>query len=543
MDKQYSIQFFTKFVEAMQKFCRDYIEFEQAVELSGYLSLEIDNYKKERYVLSEMVHSTGDVISESYCVKAFKTMKRLPSKSDTVLRDTVNVRATGVAASRDVTIDLRHSPEPRSPHHAGFQPSSVRHRAANSYRSVSGVPQSSHRQGQRTSPSMSPSNKRTHLPFAAGAANQVVDKQSDVFNSQYESHSSGHNTNNEELLEIQPRQSVLISSSQTVSTIAAEGNSESSSFAPPKDDSQTPEAHARGQKRSIPISEDAPFSKKDKTDGDLDSLITAATSIVPVSEADVNSFKSLYDSQSKPISADTGSSESPSASLPSESIRLPLPGNIHIKEEVSDIVLLDSPDNGGDNSDLAQLEVSFGVAGQDSSSEWNTQMQSSSQPKFSQDSALQSSGDESQSGSLSADAPHCESIHTSPRYGVDDASFGYSHRSRTDQNVVSHPMKLNTCSVCNYQSPHPYNFKRHLRTHTGDYFYCDLCPRHFTDKGKLRYHLKAHRGELLCRFCFKPFKTQNGQYMHEKTCQHSPRKKTLDCEEEDDGLYKYEKSV
>ncbi|XP_041370115.1 serendipity locus protein H-1-like isoform X4 [Gigantopelta aegis] len=497
MDKQYSIQFFTKFVEAMQKFCRDYIEFEQAVELSGYLSLEIDNYKKERYVLSEMVHSTGDVISESYCVKAFKTMKRLPSKSDTVLRDTVNVRATGVAASRDVTIDLRHSPEPRSPHHAGFQPSSVRHRAANSYRSVSGVPQSSHRQGQRTSPSMSPSNKRTHLPFAAGAANQVVDKQSDVFNSQYESHSSGHNTNNEELLEIQPRQSVLISSSQTVSTIAAEGNSESSSFAPPKDDSQTPEAHARGQKRSIPISEDAPFSKKDKTDGDLDSLITAATSIVPVSEADVNSFKSLYDSQSKPISADTGSSESPSASLPSESIRLPLPGNIHIKEEVSDIVLLDSPDNGGDNSDLAQLEVSFGVAGQDSSSEWNTQMQSSSQPKFSQ-----TYGTEDLIDSLGRAASSLDPL-------------GYF--SQFEKQPKQRGTRLmHKCDLCGYQTMKTTNLERHKRVHSGNYLQCHLCPSKFSDKSHLNYHLMGHAGTLRCKFCQMKCSSYNGLKYHQK---------------------------
>ena len=121
----------------------------------------------------------------------------------------------------------------------------------------------------------------------------------------------------------------------------------------------------------------------DKIDGDLDSLINAATSIVPVSETDANSFKSLYDSQGKQPNTDSGSSENPSF-LPNESIRLPLPGDIQIKEEVSDVVLLDSPDNGGENSDLAQLEVTFGPGGHDSSSEWTNQMQSSSQFKVAQ---------------------------------------------------------------------------------------------------------------------------------------------------------------
>ena len=82
MDKQYSVQFFTSFVEAMQKFCRDYIDFEQCVELSGYLAVEIDNHKKERYVLSEMLQSSGNVISESYCTKAFKTLHKEPSVSE-----------------------------------------------------------------------------------------------------------------------------------------------------------------------------------------------------------------------------------------------------------------------------------------------------------------------------------------------------------------------------------------------------------------------------------------------------------------------------
>ena len=76
MEKQYSVEFFTSFVDSVQKLCRHYLNFEQAVELSGYLCLEIDNTKKERYVLSELVQSSGDVISESYCTKAFKTVRK-----------------------------------------------------------------------------------------------------------------------------------------------------------------------------------------------------------------------------------------------------------------------------------------------------------------------------------------------------------------------------------------------------------------------------------------------------------------------------------
>ncbi|XP_041370182.1 zinc finger protein with KRAB and SCAN domains 1-like isoform X1 [Gigantopelta aegis] len=79
MDKQYSVEFFACFVDSVQKLCRDYLNFEQAVELSGYLCLEIDNSKKERYVLSELVQSSGDVISESYCTKAFKTVRKGPT--------------------------------------------------------------------------------------------------------------------------------------------------------------------------------------------------------------------------------------------------------------------------------------------------------------------------------------------------------------------------------------------------------------------------------------------------------------------------------
>ena len=125
MDKQYSVKFFTSFVEAMQRLCREYLDFEQGVELSGYLAVEIDNYKKERYVLSELVQSTGNVISESYCTKAFKTLrKEIPLK---VSRENEHItpkktyglhvvnRVHRPPRPAEVTIDLRDSPEREIP--------------------------------------------------------------------------------------------------------------------------------------------------------------------------------------------------------------------------------------------------------------------------------------------------------------------------------------------------------------------------------------------------------------------------------------------
>ncbi|XP_041369751.1 pneumococcal serine-rich repeat protein-like [Gigantopelta aegis] len=81
MAKQYSVEFFTSLLEAVQKLCREYLDFDQCVDVSGYLALEIDNYKKERFVISELLQKSGDFMSESYCTKAFKTSRKtIPGK-------------------------------------------------------------------------------------------------------------------------------------------------------------------------------------------------------------------------------------------------------------------------------------------------------------------------------------------------------------------------------------------------------------------------------------------------------------------------------
>ncbi|XP_041370419.1 uncharacterized protein LOC121384210 [Gigantopelta aegis] len=73
MEKQYTVKFFTSFVDHLQELCRTSFQFDQTVEVSGYICIEVDNSKKERYVLSEVIHNYGNVVSESFCHKAFKT--------------------------------------------------------------------------------------------------------------------------------------------------------------------------------------------------------------------------------------------------------------------------------------------------------------------------------------------------------------------------------------------------------------------------------------------------------------------------------------
>ncbi|XP_067657686.1 zinc finger MYM-type protein 3-like isoform X2 [Haliotis asinina] len=73
MEKENSAQFFRSLLENIQKACHNFVNFSQFVEVSGYVCVEIDNLKKERYFLSELLQSSGNVISESYCAQVCKT--------------------------------------------------------------------------------------------------------------------------------------------------------------------------------------------------------------------------------------------------------------------------------------------------------------------------------------------------------------------------------------------------------------------------------------------------------------------------------------
>ena len=184
MDKQYSVKFFTSFIEAMQKLCREYLDFEQGVELSGYLAVEIDNYKKERYVLSELVQSTGNVISESYCTKAFKTLRKEPQRKEPqrVSHGSENIAPrdhmsrSSRSHSEEVTIVLRDSPEtvPRHsvssfPLHTTPQKSSNHNQRHSFHHNPRAQISSRHKDGAASSISnpfdMTPSNRGQQQPF------------------------------------------------------------------------------------------------------------------------------------------------------------------------------------------------------------------------------------------------------------------------------------------------------------------------------------------------------------------------------------------
>ncbi|XP_046376580.2 uncharacterized protein LOC124149192 isoform X2 [Haliotis rufescens] len=73
MEKEHSAQFFRSLLQNIRRECHNHVNFSEFVEVSGYVCVEIDNMKKERYLLSELLQSSGNVVSESFCAQAFKT--------------------------------------------------------------------------------------------------------------------------------------------------------------------------------------------------------------------------------------------------------------------------------------------------------------------------------------------------------------------------------------------------------------------------------------------------------------------------------------
>lgn len=71
-------------------------------------------------------------------------------------------------------------------------------------------------------------------------------------------------------------------------------------------------------------------------------------------------------------------------------------------------------------------------------------------------------------------------------------------RRRVTQQDPNSPNKRRgryQCSFCNFLGVTPSHIKRHILTHTGERpFECPLCPRRFTQKVHLKYHInKTHK--------------------------------------------------
>ncbi|XP_041368453.1 zinc finger and BTB domain-containing protein 44-like isoform X6 [Gigantopelta aegis] len=471
MDKQYSVKFFTSFVEAMQKLCREYLEFEQGVELSGYLAVEIDNFKKERYVLSEMLQSNGSVISESYCTKAFKTLrKEIPRNSGAHGSENIAPRdhmtRTGRSHSEEVTIVLRESPE------------TVLHRPSYPIHTTTPRKQmSSHsqRHGFHANQRAQLSN-RLRENSSASATNPFDSSQT---------HSKGQQREEAQPLQIMPR---ALEAEMKDSSWNASSESNSPHVGSPS--SVTPQSPAAiGQKRAYQNTDSsnspAPV-KKDRVDESLQSLFDAAREIAEVSQANIDSIKNNYPGTSTTALASTSTtaasasatatSSSTSVSL-DESIRLPLP--VEVKQEKED----DIPYMVIDNPSDTEVKTFPGEAmfGGDQNS-----------------SAVYSGDQSSMSQSVYGD-----SVHTSDSPGGASWDMGQQCVTRF-------------VPIAPAPAPHPGLRSNVLQTH----YICPICQRRYTDRNNLRRHHRFVHEQIrkyICNGCGMRFHQKGHLLRHKKS--------------------------
>ncbi|XP_041368023.1 uncharacterized protein LOC121382587 isoform X6 [Gigantopelta aegis] len=447
MDKQYSVKFFTSFIEAMQKLCREYLDFEQGVELSGYLAVEIDNFKKERYVLSELVQSTGNVISESYCTKAFKTLRKEPQRVSNVHgseniapRDHMN--RTGRSHSEEVTIILRDSPETVS-RHSNFP--------------------------LHTTPHKSSSNSQRHAFHhnpRAHTFSRHKDSAAVSVSNPFEMSPSSRGQQHQQPFEIQPRCSESL---QVLPNLS------------PK----TPQKRNIGDVDSAHLS---PIPKKDKIDhigSGIESLL-AATDNVNDTHADMDSMQNIY---STSATATTTTSVSDSlhttidcSSQPASDENLRLPIGMDIKREKDDdssFMIIENP-----SDPTVKLLEAEGMFGGERESSQTLGLDTST--SFSADSQSADHGDFKDSGSLGDMA------------GTSWDSSNQSVGNTWKMAIISSALddkRVYVCSICSQRFTDRSNLRRHHKTvhQQKEAFRCHCCGKVFNRKDNLLQHLNCKR--------------------------------------------------
>ncbi|XP_041369165.1 uncharacterized protein LOC121383300 isoform X2 [Gigantopelta aegis] len=458
MEKQYSVQFFSSFVEAMQKLCREYLDFDQGVELSGYLAVEIDNFKKERYVLSELIQSTGHVISESYCTKAFKTHRKDVSYGTENQAPQAN-RFSSRVSSQGPDYSLGNNQDRVSSRTF----SSIRPRPRQNFSHHRKPVRTSIIGGSRINETISlidDSNSGNQFGESAGSQEQDVD-QSHV------SHDSSF-----------PSQQASMSD-----TPQAASHSLTASPLP-----STPL-----KRSSSAVEDDFPSNKKDKLDSSLDALYDAAKDIASSAQSDIDSMSSNYPmskftrtavSGSETIStAAPGGQTSTAQSGVGDSVRMPLV----VKEEKPDDVpymVLDDPNVLDPEVHVKTLDKTMFNSEHDNSQ------------TFSLDGATSFSSDMPSASTSFAGLQ--DSMH-SGNAADGGASWDNQAYSPSYPASISKPRRLHYCPTCNKEFTHSGTMRRHVRSiHQREQRYsCHHCGRMYSRKDNMLQH------ELNCRKCVK----------------------------------------
>ncbi|XP_041369171.1 zinc finger protein 81-like isoform X7 [Gigantopelta aegis] len=451
MEKQYSVQFFSSFVEAMQKLCREYLDFDQGVELSGYLAVEIDNFKKERYVLSELIQSTGHVISESYCTKAFKTHRKDVSYGTENQAPQAN-RFSSRVSSQGPDYSLGNNQDRVSSRTF----SSIRPRPRQNFSHHRKPVRTSIIGGSRINETISlidDSNSGNQFGESAGSQEQDVD-QSHV------SHDSSF-----------PSQQASMSD-----TPQAASHSLTASPLP-----STPL-----KRSSSAVEDDFPSNKKDKLDSSLDALYDAAKDIASSAQSDIDSMSSNYPmskftrtavSGSETIStAAPGGQTSTAQSGVGDSVRMPLV----VKEEKPDDVpymVLDDPNVLDPEVHVKTLDKTMFNSEHDNSQ------------TFSLDGATSFSSDMPSASTSFAGLQ--DSMHSG---NAADGGASWDNQVAEHSNMYCQSQKLTggtryKCNECTKTFTFHSALTRHMRTvHAKSKCLCRVCGKQFSRNSNLNIH-------------------------------------------------------